>query len=75
LENLACGKAHRLQINISKTFGDNKLMTVTILPNPKVLTNNKWPPGVDPGGHHFAVLNVSINNKPIFFSEVVICNK
>ena len=50
-------------------------MTVTILPNPKVLTNNKWPPGVDPGGHHFAVLNVSINNKPIFFSEVVICNK
>jgi len=46
-------------------------MTVTILPNPKVLTNNKWPLGIDPGGHHFVVLNVSINKKPFFFSEVV----
>jgi hypothetical protein len=26
----------------------------------------------DPGGHHFVVLNVAINKKPIFFSEVVI---
>jgi hypothetical protein len=32
-------KSHRLQINISKTFGDNKLMTVTILLNPKILKN------------------------------------
>jgi hypothetical protein len=35
------------------------------------LTNNKWPLGSDPGGHHFVVLNVSINKKPLFFSEVV----
>jgi len=35
------------------------------------LTNNKWPPRVDPGGHHFVILNVSINNKPIFVSQVV----
>ena len=32
------------------------------------LTNNKWPLGTDPGGHHFVVLDVSINKKPIFFS-------
>ena len=36
------------------------------------LTNNKWPLGIDPGGHHFVVLNVSINNTPVFVSEVVI---
>ena len=35
------------------------------------LVNNKWPLGIDPGGHHFVVLNVSINNTPVFFSEVV----
>jgi hypothetical protein len=35
------------------------------------LTNNKWPLGIAPGGHHFVVLNVSINKKPIFVSEVV----
>jgi len=37
----------------------------------EVLTNNKWPLGVDPGGHNFAVmcvLNVSINNTPDFVS-------
>ena len=39
------------------------------------LINNKWPPGTDPGGHHFVVLNVSINNKPFFFSAVVIYRK
>jgi len=25
----------------------------------------------DPGGHHFVVLNVSINNTPVFVSEIV----
>ena len=39
------------------------------------LTNNKWPPGIDPGGHHFVVLNVSISNTPDFVSEVVIYKK
>lgn len=39
------------------------------------LTNNKWPLGIDPGGHHFVVLNISINKKPFFFSEVVIFEK
>ena len=29
--------------------------------------------GTNPGGHSFVFLNVSINNKLIFFSEVVIC--
>jgi hypothetical protein len=37
-----------------------------------ILTNNKWPLGIDPGGHHFAFLNVSINSKPIFILEVVL---
>jgi len=32
-------KSHRIQINISKTFGDNKLMTATILLNPETLIN------------------------------------
>jgi hypothetical protein len=32
------------------------------------LINNKWPLGIDPGGHHFVFLNVSINKKPVFFS-------
>ena len=32
------------------------------------LTNNKWPLGIDPGGHSFVVLNVSINKKLVFFS-------
>jgi hypothetical protein len=27
--------------------------------------------GTNPGGHHFVFLNVSINKKPFFFSEVV----
>jgi len=27
--------------------------------------------GIDPGGHHFVVLYVSINKKSVFFSEVV----
>ena len=39
------------------------------------LINSKWPLGVDPGGHHFVVLNVSINKKLILFSEVVIFRK
>ena len=30
---------------------------------------------IDPGGHSFVFLNVSINNKAIFFSEVVINKK
>ena len=33
-----------------------------------ILTNNKWPLGIVPGGHHFVVLNVSINNKAFFLS-------
>jgi len=33
---------------------------------------NKRPPGSDPSGLHFVVLNVSINKKPISVSEVVI---
>jgi len=32
---------------------------------------DRWPPEVKTGGHHFAVLNVSINNTPVFVSEVV----
>jgi hypothetical protein len=36
----------------------------------ETLINSKWPPGVDPGGHRFAFLNVSINKKSFFFSEV-----
>ena len=39
------------------------------------LINNKWPLGIDPGGHHFVVLNVSINKKPVSFSEVVTFSK
>ena len=31
--------------------------------------------GIDPGGHHFVVLYVSINKKSVFFSEVVISKK
>jgi hypothetical protein len=31
--------------------------------------------GLNPGGHNFVFLNVSINKKPIFFSEVVIYEK
>jgi len=37
-----------------------------------MLANNKWPLGIDPGGHHFVFLNVSINNKPFFVSAVVV---
>jgi hypothetical protein len=39
------------------------------------LINNKWPPGDDPSGHCFVFLNVSINKKPFFFSEVVTYRK
>jgi hypothetical protein len=39
------------------------------------LINNKWPLGIDPGGHHFIVLNVSINKKPVFLSYVVHSSK
>jgi len=35
------------------------------------MTNKKWPPRVDPGGHHFVVLNYSINNTLVFVSAVV----
>ena len=37
----------------------------------EILINSKWPPGVDPGGHRFVVLNVSINNTPVFVSAAV----
>jgi len=37
----------------------------------ETLTNNNWPPEVDPGGHSFVILNVSINNTPVFVSAVV----
>lgn len=36
------------------------------------LTNSKWSPRVDLGGHHFIVLNCAINNTPDFVSAVVI---
>jgi hypothetical protein len=36
------------------------------------LINNKRPPRFDPGGHSFVFLNVSINKKLFFFSEVVV---
>jgi hypothetical protein len=49
-------------------FGQNAKLLLT-------LTNNKWPLGIDPGGHHFVVKNVSINNTPVFVSEVVIYGK
>ncbi len=45
-------------------FGRNAKFLLT-------LTNNKWPPEVGPGGHHFVVLNVSINNTHVFVSAVV----
>jgi len=35
----------------------------------------EWPPRVDPGGHNYVVLNVSINNTPVFVSAVVINGK
>jgi hypothetical protein len=35
----------------------------------------KRPLGIDPGGHNFVFLNTSINNKPVFFSEVVTFKK
>ena len=41
----------------------------------ETLINNKWPLGVDPGGHHFLLLNVSINKTAVFVSEVVTYNK
>jgi hypothetical protein len=37
----------------------------------KLKSHKKWPLGTDPGGHHFVVLNVSINKKLIFVSQVV----
>jgi hypothetical protein len=36
------------------------------------LTNNKWPLGIDPDGHHFVVLNVSIIKKLFSLSLVVL---
>ena len=36
------------------------------------LINKKWPPGINLGGHHFVVLNVSIKKKPYSVLEVVI---
>ena len=36
-----------------------------------LLHYNKWPLGIDPGGHNFVVLNVSINKKRFFVSQVV----
>jgi len=39
------------------------------------LINSKWPPGINLGGHHFVVLNVSINKKPISVLYVVTYEK
>jgi len=36
-----------------------------------MLTFNKMATQGDPGGHHFVVLNMSINNTPVFVSAVV----
>ena len=33
---------------------------------------DQWPPRIVPGGHLFAVLNVSINNTPVFVPYVVL---
>ena len=77
------------RVSLSETNLDRKVSGVTIYPTALfwrtqinrnaelllTLTNNKWPLGVDPGGHHFVVLNVSIKNKQIFFSEVVVNRK
>jgi len=41
---------------------------------PENLTYEKGHQGSSPGGHNFVFLNVSINKKPFFFSEVVINN-
>jgi hypothetical protein len=38
----------------------------------ETLHYNKGHQGSNPGGHYFFFLNVSINKKPFFFSEVVI---
>ena len=36
-----------------------------------LLTYKKWPLGIDPGGHPFVFLNISINKKLVFVSQVV----
>ncbi len=36
---------------------------------------NKGPLRVDPGGHHFVVLNIPINNNPFFVSATVVYEK
>jgi hypothetical protein len=38
----------------------------------ETLTYEKGHQESSPGGHSFSFLNVSINKKPVFFSEVVI---
>jgi len=55
---------HHLVLLERYEFGGNAKV---LLP----LVNNKWPPEVDPGGHRFVVLNVSINNTPVSVSAVV----
>jgi len=37
----------------------------------KILTNKKWPLGIDLGGHNFVFLSISINNTLVFVSAVV----
>ncbi len=36
-----------------------------------VLTNSKWPPGIEPDGHHFVVLNDSHSSNAEGFQAVV----
>jgi hypothetical protein len=41
----------------------------------ETLIYKKWPPRINPGGHHFVVLNISINNTPVFVLYVVTFKK
>ena len=50
-----------LATNSQVVFGQNTKFLLSLI-------NKKRPPEVDPGGHHFAVLNVTINNTPVFVS-------
>jgi len=52
-----------MQFNISKTFGDNKLMTATILLNPETLTYRKVFDSV--GRQHFKEC-YELNNSAAF---------
>jgi hypothetical protein len=66
VQRVATDGRSRVLINPTALIGASEIDKIAkfLLP----LTNSKWPPRVDPGGHHFVVLNVSINNTPVFVS-------